>query len=334
MISDSSSSAITPKAEPPARDAALDLLRGGAVLYIVGYYHIQEIWVWRMPGSLAGWLARVALALFCFLSGYLLGGKTRITDWKSVGNFYWRRLAKIYPLYLAALYAFVQLGLAPRNLFLPSALLVNTLLNWNLLTLWFVSMIFLFYAVTPFYLWRPRPWKIGLITAALIGVMLVFRFESQWIDPRLFPNLVAFAFGILLNFAPRLDKAFLQPRRRNLVIASVALLVLVFLIGGKGPRDNDETHMIFVVYLFLAALPWLIFFSRTACRGLSSGLIEFLATASFVLYLSHRIIYHFGEIFYHPASPWLRQSWYLLVLLPVALVFSYGLQKLWQRVIP
>lgn len=50
----------------PGRDLTFDLLRGGAVLYIIGYYHIQDVWLVHLPRPLAGWLARITLALFAF----------------------------------------------------------------------------------------------------------------------------------------------------------------------------------------------------------------------------------------------------------------------------
>ena len=315
----------------PERDSAFDLLRGGAVLFIVGYYHIQEIWVWQMPGPLAGWLARIALALFCFLSSYLLAGRTTIVDWPSVGRFYGRRLLKIYPLYLLALSLFVVLGLCPRELFWPSAFLINTLLNWNLLTLWFVSMIFLFYLLTPLFLWRLSLRKTLGLTIAFLALLLFLRWEFHWIDPRLLPNFAAFAFGIGVYQSPSMRSWLLEARGSLKWLALAGLLVASIFVVETPPIDSNGTHITFVVLLFLGALPWLVVIARFLCRYLPKCWVEFLATASFVLYLFHRIIYRLGDQISSPMDPVFRQMFYLCILLPVALVFSYWLQRAWQR---
>jgi len=320
-------------APTPARDLTFDLLRGAAVLYIVGYYHIQEVWLVHLPGTLSGWLARVALALFCFLSGYFLSQRAEINHWAAAGRFYWRRLLKIYPLYLAALSAFVVLGLCPKVLFWPSALLINTVLNWNLLTLWFVSMIFLFYLLTPLYLFHPSIWKTGVLTVFLVGLIVLVRSTSGWIDPRIPPNLAAFAIGIGLTQSPRLRAAFFAPI--PLVrVASLAILGAMF--AGQfrtPPHDGAWTHAVSIVVWFIAALPWLIIAGRWLSGVIPVRVIEVLSTASFILYLSHRIIYHFGEEIYLAPTPILRQFFYLIVLLPVALGFSYFAQKAYGRLV-
>ncbi len=317
----------------PSRDLTFDLLRGGAVLYIVGYYHIQDVWLAHLPGPLAGWLARIALALFCFLSGYLLSANTRTSDWKSVGNFYRRRLLKIYPLYLLALVFFVRLDLCPAALFWPSALLVNTLLDWSLLTLWFISMIFLFYLLTPLYLHRSSIGKTCVLTVLLMLAMLAAKLSWHIIDPRLFPNLAAFAFGILLTQSLRLRDAFFHPQLTMKIVSLLPLLTLGCTLSNIAPLDSEPTHMALVLAWFLAALPWLMIGARWLTQFLPARAIDFLATASFVLYLSHRIIYHLGEKFFALSSPWLRQFYYLLVLLPVALVVSHALQRAYQRLV-
>ena len=317
----------------PNRDLAGDLLRGGAVLYIVGYYHIQDVWLVGIPSPLAGWFARVALALFCFLSAYFLSAKTIIKGGKDVLIFYRRRLLKIYPLYFLALVGFVALGLVDKNLFWPSALLINTILNWNLLTLWFVSMVFLFYLITPLFLWRSSITKTCLLTLVFLVILGLTKFFAHGIDPRFFPNLVAFAFGILMTQSPRLFNLVMQPGPQ---VKSVCLFAFVFLFALQWqtlPHDNDWTHMVCVLAWFGATLPWLMITARGLVKIFPAKSIEFLATASFVLYLSHRIIYHLGEQIWPAPSPLSRQFYYLVVLLPAALVISFALQKAYLRLV-
>jgi peptidoglycan/LPS O-acetylase OafA/YrhL len=317
--------------QKPPRDLTFDLLRGTAVLYIVAYYHIQEVWLVQLPGSLAGWLARVALALFCFLSGYLLASQTTITDLASTGRFLKRRLLKIYPLYLLALLGFLGLGLIEPALFWRSAFLINTLINWNLLTLWFVSMIFLFYGLMPLFLWKPSVWKTCALTAGLLMLLSFLRISTQGIDPRLFPNLVAFAFGILLTQAPRVRTWFLQPSFGHKVGFLIVFGAVSFLTWKIAPQDEQPLHVAWILLWFGAALPWLIVLARKMASLLPAKGISSLATASFVLYLSHRIVFRIGENLLPAPTPLVRQFYYLLVLLPVALILSYWLQVAYQR---
>ncbi len=313
------------------RDPALDLLRGGAVLFIAGYHHVQEIWLIRLPGPLSGWLARMALALFCFLSGYLLASRTPINGWKAVRRFYVRRVGKIYPLYFLALAGFVGFGLVDRSLFLPAALLLNVWLDWNVLTLWFVSMIFAFYLVTPLYLWSPSVRKTCGLTGILVVLLGSVREVTHGIDPRIFPNLIAFALGILTTQTSARRSVLIKPTTTVLTLALAGLGALGVCVAGTVPNDTVPTHMTLVVAWFSVGWPWLVVGARRLAAVLPPGVAEFLATASFVLYLDHRLVYRLGEFFWQPTEPVQRQIYYTGILLPVALALSWMIQWAWQR---
>lgn len=117
------------------------------------------------------------------------------------------------------------------------------------------------------------------------------------------------------------------------IVCVLTLLVLGCTLSSVAPLDSEPTHIALVLAWFLAALPWLITGGRWLTQFLPARAIDFLVTASFLLYLSHRIIYHLGEKFLAPSSPWLRQFYYLLVLLPLALVVSHALQRAYQRLV-
>jgi peptidoglycan/LPS O-acetylase OafA/YrhL len=309
------------------RDDSLDLLRGAAALYIVGYYHIQDVWGITPPGALAAWWARVALALFCFLSGYLLSGRNDIANLRDVGWFYRRRLLRIYPLYFLALVGYVELRLVEPALFWPGVFLVNTLLDRPVLTLWFVSMICLFYLVTPLYLWRPSLGKTTGLTVFFLALLVLVKAIFGGIDPRLLTNLTAFALGIACVQSPRLRAPFFQSKTVWRMFSLVVLASFTGFFWQVPPEDARGVHMVAELAWFVAALPGLFSGARGLAQWLPAVAIHFLATASFVLYLGHRLYYKIGEALWAAPSPEARQIYYLGVLLPVGLLLSYAVQR-------
>ena len=303
------------------RHLELDALRGLSMLFIVGFFHVQAFWLGAMPPSLATMLARIVLALFCFMSGHLLASRYRLDDPGAIRQFYVRRIVRIYPLYFITLSAFLALKLIPLSAYVPGVFLLHVYLQKPLLTLWFVSLIFFLYAVTPLYLRRPSPRKTLLLTIALyVPALLVRPYASGY--------LVAFAFGILLAQQPRVKRWFLRPGGATVAASSLLMIGMGFFVVQKNVGETGIWQQLFGVACFVAAVPFFIFLSRVAVRVFPARVVALVSQASFALYLVHRIYYKLILTIYCPPSHTLTSQLYLVfVLLPTAILVAYGVQK-------
>ncbi|MFL6696444.1 MAG: acyltransferase family protein [Vitreoscilla sp.] len=135
----------------PDKSLSVEVLRAGCVLYIVGFWHLMDY-----THGLGGYnnavtvrLTVIVLGLFTFLSGFLLARAPMRLGRSELKRFYAKRLLRIYPLYLLALLAFWALGIADRGIALKAALGISMLYGPPPATLWFVTMILVFYLIAP-----------------------------------------------------------------------------------------------------------------------------------------------------------------------------------------
>jgi peptidoglycan/LPS O-acetylase OafA/YrhL len=309
----------------PVRHRELDALRALSMLFIVGFFHVQAFWLWRMPASLAMMLARVVLGIFCFISGYLLASRYRLDDLPAVGRFFVRRVLRIYPLYLLTLAAFVALKLIPAADFLPGAFLLHFFLQRPLKTLWFVSLIFFLYALTPLFLWRPSPRKTLLLTAALYALAL-------WLWPYDSRYLAAYGFGIFLAHQPAAGAFFLRPRPATAAASALLALALGIYVVRERVGDAVLWEHLFGVACFVAVVPFALALSSLTLRAAPWRIVSLVSNASFALYLVHRVFYKVVLLPYCPPShTWASQLYLVFVLLPLAVLVAHGVQLLYDR---
>lgn len=307
------------------RQRELDALRALSMLYIVGYFHVQAFWLVVMPSSLATMLARIVLGLFCFLSGHLLASRYRLEDWGAIRQFYVRRILRIYPLYFMTLSAFLALKLIPPSAYLPGVFLLHVYLQQRLLTLWFVSLIFFLYAITPLYLRQPSPRKTLLLTLGLyVPVLLVRPYPSGY--------LVAFAWGIFLAQQPRVNRSILRPQGTTVAISALLMIGMGFFVIQKHVGEVGLWQQLFGVVYFVVAVPFFMFLSRLMVRIVPWKVIALVSQASFALYLVHRIFYRLVLKLYCPPSHTPASQLYLLcVLLPAVIFVAHWVQVLYDR---
>ena len=99
----------------PLRLEALTGLRGLAA-WLVVFYHIRLSLTALLPGPVIAVLAKgyLAVDLFFMLSGFVLwltyGERLARCDAAAIGNFWWRRIARIWPLHAAVLTGFIALA--------------------------------------------------------------------------------------------------------------------------------------------------------------------------------------------------------------------------------
>lgn len=299
------------------RSPAIDLTRALSIVWIVGFWHVldyvPELYGTKNPVTYHTTVA--LLGLFVLISGYLMGLRDIPLNGTSLLDFYMRRFGRIYPPFLIACLAFAVVKMAPLATMVKAALLVAMLWGPPPTTLWFITMIVLFYAITPLLTAiRARTWVyapvIVIVTAALIAAQACL----DGVNPRLAIYFPAYAAGVWLA----------QDRVRAAVVARIGLaLVPIGLLLSIGIPTAEIENSVWSTTWALAA-PLAIFgTAMTLDRRIApTWWVSALAEASFFLYLFHRIVYGLGLKLVNPSDPTSRLLLVTLVFFPLALIVS------------
>jgi peptidoglycan/LPS O-acetylase OafA/YrhL len=285
----------------------LTALRGIAAWWVV-LFHLRLFLAPYLPAGAIAVLARgnLAVDLFFLLSGFViyLTYAHRVTpDAASVGDFLFRRFARIYPLHLLILLGFaVYAGAAilfgsatlegqDPGYFLASLFLVQNWgftdqLSWNV-PAWSISTEIVAYALFPALLFlfapaRRRTWALVAALLALAPTVQLFFLAFGFHYPDAVPQtglvrcLVQFAMGMLL--------CELWGRWRGTRGLAAAMLAISGLAGGA----------FLLVGAPVLPLAWaaLILGLALTERGtlLSAGPLVWLGQVSYATYLGHYLI--------------------------------------------
>lgn len=327
--------AAPPEASGPRpRNPAIDLLRAASILYIVGFWHLlgyapaidgyKNVVTYR--------LTVVVLGLFVLISGHLIG-RAGIRGGADILRFYQRRLIRIYPPYLFALVLFWLCDLIKPEQWVGAALLISTFGQDPPRTLWYISMIVVFYLLAPFLLllqyqlqqlpprWRPN--RLVMAGGLILLTVLLGKIFRQ-VDVRLFLYFPAFVVGLFLS-PPGLDR----PVRLRTLLA--VLLPFVAAVVVSLPTERIDENLIGIPLTTFG--PLLIFLVVTSwSRQLRLWpLVTLVSTASYFMYLFHRPIFWVITQRPLPESAAGQLAVLLLVCLPLTVAASWLGQKLYDR---
>lgn len=307
-----------PEQSPESRHLPfVDLLRAFSVLYIVGFWHLMD-YTDSWPGyanGLTNRLTVIVLGLFVFLSGHLLGRSRLAPGVAGLSAFLMRRLTRIYPLYLAALAVFALRGWVDPGTAVKAVLSLSILFGPSPRTLWFITMLLVFYLCAPFLI-RAAENRVKFLAIAS-GLALCFALAVTLLpqaDPRLALYFPAFALGI--HGARRQPPAW-----PALSLALAAAIALSFV--GSAPTGLN---------LFCAPLatlaPLAIFMIAQRLALPRVRIVEALSYASYAMYLFHRMIY---PLVTHVAAGSIRLAALLLAGLPAIFAVSWLAQKAYDH---
>lgn len=308
----------------PERDAAIDVLRAGCILYIVGYWHLVP-YTAAFPGyanSATECIKDIALGTFVFCSGLLLAGRRIGWSLASIKAFYLRRVLRIYPLYALALLLFGMAGLADRDVIVNALLLSSMFQPPAPYTLWFVSMIMTFYLLTPLWLRLADAPRYFVASGVLLLMGAVFvHAHVRTLDTRIIQYLPCFLLGIIYT---RMDATRrVHVTREGLLLALFIPAFLLYRVQyGAEPADALGRISAILVGTLL-----LFRFAGLYARRFASPVVLRLAYASFCVYLFHRLVFLWSIDLYFPAAGVARLAYLLAVVLPATLVVAYYTQR-------
>jgi len=312
----------------PGRDISWDILRAGAILYIVAYWHLCSYSIALQSHSrFAELITYCVLGLFCFLSGFLLSQRYAISSRDDIIRFYRNRALRIYPMYFISLTTFLFFRYIDFRTYVKSVFLANMILNQDLLTLWFVTMIFMCYLITPVYLKSYGTRKTIVITVVVYALLVLIHICTHRIDLRLPQYLPVFAFGIIAGRSDSL-RLFLTKR-----IVAWGGVLFSFAAWGFIHTTAEIPRMFVTDLAIFLILPIFLVAGRMLSFVLNHQMVEMLSYASFAMYLVHRITFKIGVMIFQPVSFFISIIYFVGFLLPVTIAVAYGFQKMYDTLL-
>lgn len=321
-----------------------DILRTLAILLLILHHGgIYNFTLFGLPlDGLASYNGLYLLGIFFFLAGYLA---VRSLEKHSLKEYFTRRVWRVYVPYLGALLLFIFiLNVDMDHVDLLSHLLglqmiTSPRLTTPILTLWFVGLILVYYALFALLHRTIRDDRLLLLVILLLfAVAGLARIHTDFIARRFFYYYLVFAAGFLLArpssrrlaLLDRLLTArFFLLDKLALVAASLVILVPIF---DQNQAELSLPLILAISFFILAMILLTLSLARLLVRlGLNLPLVNHIAAASFFAYLLHRPIWQIALHIYHP-GPVTSLSIYLiligyLVVLPVA----YFAQKIYTQ---
>lgn len=265
------------------------------------------------------------LGLFIYISGYLAATQNRFENIGNVFKYYRNRFFRIYPLFFASLTIFLMMGVIGPDTYLKSAFMTNMFIREHLMTLWFITMLFILYAVAPFFLYNYSSHKTILLLSGFWISLVAIHFLTDYIDLRLPMYMIPFTLGIMMG------RSLFVEQIVNSKYAPLACLAVFLSALWQFSQKRALFELIIIDVAILASIPIFLFFGRLLTVIVPTRLTLFVSYASFVMYLSHKILFTFFGKFYHSFSIHGQVLYYGCFVLPVMIVLSYLIQLFYDK---
>lgn len=282
----------TEKSPSGGRDAALDGLRGLAVLMVVYYHYVLVTGLLVMPGN--GYLGVV---VFFVLSGYLI---TRIL-WRaepsaaSYRRFISRRVRRLYPALLGLLIAGVPVmaacgpetlrhDLASAAFALAQATAFVHIGGWHhsgaLEPTWSLTVEWCFYLLWPIVLFGMSRRRLSARSAATVTACAaaVLYAAALPLAPRAFAQLPVANIGVMLAGAAlalvhldRRNNARQAGRDPGIVVLALLLLVVMTLIPGVGSASPGYRYLLMPATVIAASI---VIDAKPGTGGFATSLLK------------------------------------------------------------
>ena len=275
-------SMVTGEATGATRLAALDSLRGLAILAVLFGHLLQTSWTGPALGSAMADLGRGGVTLFFILSGYLI---FRNVQKQPVGTFFRRRFFKVMPAYwlnigviLLADLCLERGGHFPARSYFASLFVVSDVLGidavsgvfWTLL----IEIKFYIFIAIQYLLLRRRHLHLVLVSLIALEVVLWGVRGRGSLTLAYFP---VFYLGIEIS----LTEAAGWHR-----LAVARLMAVALLLAGSLYLCLDQQKLGSAAYLLVSAALFTVFLRR----GWSHRIAGFFGASSYSNYLYHSLV--------------------------------------------
>ena len=282
--------------ESKGRLQEFEALRGLSIVLLLALH--SEVFDPQFFGEgtspLAGLIAAFLLGSFFFLAGYFT--EFSIQKNANVFSFIKSKIIRIFPPYWLALLLFVYgigYSLKPFDFaiyFINLQAIFSPVFIKPLLTLWYISMLVVFYLFFCTLLFLVKSniglliWSVTLFVIAYVSNVLIGLF-----DPRFFQYYIIFLAGIYFCRFAEIRKNLMALNFYNKIVLAIITAPLMWLV-----ESYPLTNFLYVLIVVLFVLSWIWLWLGIFSTQIGAWKIwAFLSTASFFAYLYHRPLWYF-----------------------------------------
>lgn len=304
------------------RNYSVDLLKAISILYIVGFWHLFN-YTDAFPqyyNDITSRLTVILLGLFTYLSGYLIGLKESFNNLNDVYLYYKKRIIRIYPLYLLAIILFFVLRISDFLILAKASVFLSMFITPAPLTLWFITMIFIFYIIAPLLVVIRQNILCYIATCISIYlILLAYQYYTNNLDFRFLTYFSSFALGIII--ASKQEFFFsIKPLYSILILAGSILITFI-------EFDSQTITRLLRIPMVTAGSFTLFIIFHNMHKQIGLSLISIISYSSFCIYLFHRPVYEILTKLYFPENNNYQVIYLYFVCLPLIIIISWLIQS-------
>jgi peptidoglycan/LPS O-acetylase OafA/YrhL len=324
--------------EKPARQMEFEALRGLAIVLLLSLH--SEIYDPIVFGEtlkhIGFFVASFLLGSFFFLAGYFTEVSLNKPN-RNLLTFAWSKFVRIYPPYWIAVILFVyylEYSLKRPDMVVYAANLqavFSPVFVKQLLTLWYISMLVVFYILFGGMMFAIRSSAgLAIVSAAVFGVCYYSHRMWGLFDPRFFQYYFIFLAGVYFcRFGGVREKLY---NWNPLFKIAPAVLILFPLNWMLENSLTEGAEFLITVDLFI--LSWILMMLGLFRTGIGNWRIWlWLSMASYFTYLFHRPLWHFIDSSFGLQPEIRTVIIHLTVGSFLALTLGYLLQRGYDRLL-
>lgn len=270
-------------------------------------------------------LTYIALGILVFISGYSLAISSNILNSMSdIKSFFIKRIFRIYPLYSVALLIFYLFSIVNVTQLYSGLLLYNLFTGERILTLWYISMIMLFYIVFIAINYKASIMRFWLISMFIFILLMIEKIIVNKVDGTIILYYPSFICGIL---AAKYASYVKTNMTKSIFLYGIFLIMLIL-----KPFAPSKLNIIIVTIMIISfMLSSFFMFSRIKLHNITTKIIINLSYASFCMYLFHRIIFKASLFIYKPIMGINTLLYLYLIAIPIIYFASFYIQNYYDK---
>jgi peptidoglycan/LPS O-acetylase OafA/YrhL len=323
--------------ESKGRLQAFEALRGLSIVLLLALHSevFDPSFFGEGTSPLAGVIATFLLGSFFFLAGYF--AEYSINKNNNPFAFIKSKLIRIYPPYWVALLLFVYgIGYNLKRFdFIIYSLNLQVILSpvfiKPLLTLWYISMLVVFYIIFCTLLFTIKSnTKLLAVSIFLYLIAYIANYFAGLFDPRFFQYYFLFLSGIYFCRFEKISNKLMEINLFYKILLASITAPLMWLV-----ESYTLTNLFYILIADLFALAWIWLWLGIFSTSVGFWKIwAFLSTASFFAYLYHRPAWFFLNQALGLEDLWRQKVLFnLWVGSPIVLISAYFLQKGYDKIL-
>lgn len=313
------------------RDYTLDIARSLCVIWIVCFWHVGDYLDYSrasLESEIGSIITMGVLACFTFMSGFLLK-KYSFESLNDTFAFYKKRLSRFYILLVVSASSLYIAGLVVGQYFYSSLQFLSIIFGFGVFidtppsTLWYFSMIMLFYIITPLIQYKKSLNRQCISFIAFLSIFATLKYFSSFaVDSRLLLYFPIYFIGLVFR-----DSWMAYVKSKKLLSVFFPFLLL-FLFRDIIPTLYDFTGSILIGSLIITI-------SELVSKVCQSWFFVKVSYSSMCAYLFHRHFYLLFVLLYNIGNTGSLRSatipvYIAIICMLIIFMASYIIQKIFD----